>query len=199
MATTNEQQPRGVLVGVGGDPLCLGLPVFGLASVALGMGLIGMPAGLALVAPIVIISAGIFQIIATRWAILLGQTIVAVIFGIFSGLWMTLGFVLIGIHHGWFGIPAGGTTAALQLVFIAYACLIFFLSIPCLRLPAIYFLTMLTIVACLACAAAGLMHIAGYLALAFAFQAFWEYLNVVQTAVGAKKAWPPLGKSLIGG
>lgn len=196
---TNEQQPTGVLVGIGGDPLTLGLPAFAVGALALSMGLIGMPAGLALVAPLIIISTGFYQILVTRWAIQLGQSIVAVIFGLFSGFWLTLGFVLIGTHHGWFGVPSGGSADALQLVFIAYSSLFFFLIVPCLRLPLIYPVIMVLIVAALACAAAGLFPIAGYLALTFTFLAFWAWLNVVQTSVGATKTWPPLGRPLIRG
>lgn len=35
--------PAGVLVGLGGDPLIVGLIFFAIAAVALGMALIGMP------------------------------------------------------------------------------------------------------------------------------------------------------------
>ncbi|MGH8112305.1 MAG: GPR1/FUN34/YaaH family transporter [Rhodanobacteraceae bacterium] len=192
------QQPIGVHVGKGGDPLMLGLPVFAVASLALGMGLMGIPAGLAIVAPLIIITTGIFQIVATVWAILLGQSLVATIFGLFSGLWMTLGFILIGSAHGWYGVPADGMMAAEQLIFMSYAALFFFLTIACLRLPVIYPITMILIVAALALVAAGFDAIAGYIALTFSFLAFWEWLNAVQTATGAKKAWPPLGKPLIG-
>ncbi|MGH8117581.1 MAG: GPR1/FUN34/YaaH family transporter [Rhodanobacteraceae bacterium] len=192
------QQPIGVHVGMGGDPLMLGLPVFAVASLALGMGLMGIPAGLAIVAPLIIITTGIFQIVATGWAILLGQSLVAAIFGLFSGLWMTLGFILIGTTHGWYGVSAGDMMAAEQLIFMSYAALFFFLTIACLRLPVIYPITMILIVAALALAADGFDAIAGYIALTFSFLAFWEWMNATQAATGGKKSWPPLGKPLIG-
>lgn len=195
---TTQETPTGVLVGAGGDPQVLGLPVFAVASLALGMGLMGMPAGLGIVAPLIILTTGLFQLVTTGWAILLGQTMVATIFGLFSGLWLTLGFVIIGTAHGWFGLPMGETAAAEQLIFICYASLFFFLIIPCLRLPLIYPVIVLLIVATLALAAAGIDAIAGYIALTFSFLGFWTWLNVAQAAMGAKKSWPPLGKVLCG-
>lgn len=191
-----EDKTVGVRVGIGGDPLILGLPVFALASVSLGMGLIGKPAGLAVIAPIIICSTALFQLIATFWAIILGQSLVALIFGLFSGLWLSLGALLIGTHHGWFGIPAADLARSEELFFIAYAIVFAFLTIPCLRLPVIYPITLILIVVCLALAAAGNFVIAGYFALAFAFLAFWESLNVAMTAVGMKAA-PPLGRPIL--
>ncbi|MGH8142173.1 MAG: GPR1/FUN34/YaaH family transporter [Steroidobacteraceae bacterium] len=196
---TTQEQPVGVHVGAGGDPLVLGLPVFAVASLALGMGLMGKPAGLGIVAPLIILTTGLFQLVATGWAIALGQSMVATIFGLFSGLWLTLGFVIIGTQHAWFGLPAGGVVAAEQLIFISYASLFFFLIIPCLRLPLIYPVIVILIVATLALAAAGIDAIAGYIALTFSFLGFWAWLNTAQTAMGAKRSWPPLGKVLCAG
>jgi uncharacterized protein len=186
----------GVHVGTGGDPLILGLPVFALASVALGMGLIDKPAGLPVIAPIIICSTAVFQLITTFWAIILGQSLVAAIFGLFSGLWLSLGALLIGTHHDWFGIPEAELAGSKELFFIAYAIVFAFLIIPCLRLPVIYPLTVILIVVALALAAAGDYVIAGYFALAFSFLGFWAWLNVALTAVGAKGA-PPLGKAIL--
>lgn len=185
-----------VRVGTGGDPLVLGLPVFALASVALGMGLINKPAGLPVIAPIIICSTALFQLVATFWAVILGQSLVALIFGLFSGLWLSLGILLIGTHHAWFGVPAADLAKSEELFFIAYAIVFAFLTIPCLRLPVIYPITLILIVICLALAAAGIFVIAGYFALAFAFLAFWESLNVAMTAVGMRTV-PPLGRPIL--
>jgi succinate-acetate transporter protein len=193
---SSQEQPVDVRVGAGGDPLTLGLPVFAVASLALGMGLLGKPSGLQIVAPLIILTTGLFQLITTCWAILLGQSIVAVIFALFSGFWLTLGSVLIGTQHGWFGVPADGVAAAEQLIFICYATLFTFLFIPCLRLPRIYPFTVLLIIIALSLAAAGAFTIAGYLALAFSFLGFWASINVALGSLGAKP-FPPLGKPLV--
>lgn len=192
-----QELPVDVRVGAGGDPLTLGLPVFAVASLALGMGLLGKPAGLQVAAPLIILTTALFQIIATCWAILRGQSMVAVIFALFSGFWLTLGCVLIGTQHGWFGIPAGGIPAAEELIFICYATLFTFLFIPCLWLPWIFPLTLLVIVVALAFAAAGHLTVTGYLALVFSFLAWWESIHVAVGAMGVKKPFPPLGSPLI--
>lgn len=191
---TETQQTVDVRVGAGGDPLTLGLPVFAVASLALGMGLLGLPAGLHVVAPLIIFTTGLFQLVVTLWAIFLGQSAVALIFGLFSGFWLTLGCVLIGTVHGWFGITHVG--AAEELIFICYAVLFAFLFIPCLRLPAIYPIIVILIVAALSFAAAGVASIAGYLALTFSFLGFYASVNVAQVAFGGKPS-PKLGKPFV--
>lgn len=58
--------PLDVLVGIGGDPLPVGLIFFGIASVALGMALIGLPAAaLGAVIPIIAAGSGVYQLIVT--------------------------------------------------------------------------------------------------------------------------------------
>lgn len=193
---TEQPQIVEVRVGAGGDPSTLGLPVFAVASLALGMGLLGKPAGPQVIAPLIIFTAGLFQLLVTLWAALLGQSILAMVFGLFSGAWITVGCVLIGTQHGWFGIPAGQIAAADQLIFICYACLFAFLVIPCLRLPLIYPLIISLAVAALAFAAAGITSIAGYLALTFAFLGFYAWVHVAHVALGAKP-FPPIGKPLL--
>jgi len=79
VAPVAEPQPRGVVVGAGGDPLSVGLIFFGIASLALGMSLIGpeldfLPArSQAAIIPILVMGAGLFQIVTTVWAILLDR------------------------------------------------------------------------------------------------------------------------------
>lgn len=70
--------PVGVLVGFGGDPLTVGLIFFSIASVALGMALVGMPTGSqGAVIPLIVLGAGLYQFVVTVWAVILGQSIVA--------------------------------------------------------------------------------------------------------------------------
>lgn len=189
---SSEEQPIGVHIGFGGDPLILGLPSFAVGSVALGMGLLGLPAGLGIVAPMLLITTGFFQLVSACWAIILGLSIVASIFGLFGGFWITFSIVLIGIQHSWFGIPHGDVSQALQLLYIAYAVLFTFLTIPCLKLPKTYPAIVILVVIALAFSAAGLPTIAAYFIFAFAFLGFWAFLNVAQTAMGGKP-FPPIG------
>lgn len=199
-------EPTRVVVGAGGDPLIVGLPIFAVGSLALGMALMGfLPAGaLGAVVPIIVLGTGLYQLVVTVWSALLGQSIVAGIFGTFSGFWLSLGALLVGLQHNWYGIPAASAGGAEELFFICWGCLFAFLLIPCLRLPAIYPAIVGLVVAALALAAAAvhtgvaeLLAVAGYVILTFAFLGFCAFVNVGLTAMGAKKPFPPLGKPVI--
>ena len=185
----------GVHLGTGGAPLILGLPVFALASVALGMGLIGAPAGIAVVAPIFIFVSGLYQFVTTGWAIILGQSLVAAIFGLFSGFWLSFAALMIGTHHGWYGIPPADLAASQELFFIAWTILFVFLTIPCLRLPVIYPVIVILVALALALAAAGSFFVAGIVVFIFDVLVWWSWMNVALTATGMTTV-PPVGRPL---
>lgn len=196
--------PTEVVVGAGGDPLIIGLPIFAVGSLALGMVLIGfIPAtALGAIVPIVVFGTGLYLAVVTVWAALLGQTMVAGITGTFSGFWLSLGALVVGLQHNWYGVTAAQAGSAQELFFIAWGCLFLFLLVPCLRLPAVYPAVVALVVAALALAAASLhtgnselLTVAGYLILTFAFLGFCAFLNVSLTAMGAKRPFPPLGKA----
>jgi hypothetical protein len=199
-------EPTGVVVGAGGDPLIIGLPIFAVGSLALGMVLVGfLPAtALGAVVPIVLAGTGLYLGVVTVWAALLGQTIVAGITGTFSGFWLSLGVLLLGLTHNWYGITAAQAAGTQELFFIAWGCLFFFLLIPVLRLPAIYPAVVGLVVVALALSAASahtgnanLLKAAGYVILVFSFLGFCAFVNVGLTAMGAKRPFPPLGPTVI--
>lgn len=198
--------PTGVVVGAGGDPLIVGLPIFAVGSLALGMALMGFVPATALgaVVPIIVLGTGLYQLVVTAWSAILGQSIVAGIFGTFSGFWLSLGALLVGLQHGWYGIPAASVGSAEEMFFICWGCLFAFLLIPCLRLPAMYPTIVALVVAALALAAAAvhtgvteLLAVAGYVILTFAFLGFCAFVNVGLTAMGARKPFPPLGRPVL--
>jgi len=204
-----ERQPREVIVGAGGDPLAVGLIFFGIASLALGMALVGpeldfLPArSQAAIIPILAMGAGLFQAITTVWAILLGQSLVAAIFSTFSAFWLSFAALLLGLGHNWYGVASPDVASAQEVFFIAWACLFLILTIPCLALPAIYGLAVaLVFVACSLAASAvfksspNLFTAAGATALTFAFLAFYAWVHVALKSVGVK-ALPPLGRPIL--
>jgi len=207
-APVAELQPRAVLVG-GGDPLTVGLIFFGIASLALGMSLIGpeidfLPASSqAAIIPVLVMGAGLFQIVTTVWAILLGQSLVAAIFSTFAAFWLSFAALLLGLGHNWYGVAPADVQSAQEVFFIAWACLFLFLTIPCLVLPAVYPLAVgLVFVACSLAAAAvfkasqDLFTAAGATALTFAFLAFYSWVHVTLKSVGIT-ALPPLGRPIL--
>ena len=92
-----------------GDPAILGLPIFAAGSVALAFALVGYVLAAQAVRgqPIAIILAatGVGLLISTVWAIALGQTLVACIFGLFAGFWLSYGMLVLGLNHNWSAIP----------------------------------------------------------------------------------------------
>ncbi|KAA9150416.1 hypothetical protein FPZ12_041200 [Amycolatopsis acidicola] len=195
------------MVGAGGDPLIIGLPIFAVGSLALGMALIGVIPATALgaVVPIVLLGTGLFLLVVTVWAALLAQTMVAGITGTFSGFWLSLGALLLGLQHSWYGVAADQVAGAQELFFIAWGCLFVFLLVPCLRLPAVYPAVVALVVAACALAAASahtgdanLLKVAGYVILVFALLGFLAFVNVALTAMGAKRPFPPLGRAPVG-
>ncbi|TNC24866.1 GPR1/FUN34/YaaH family transporter [Amycolatopsis alkalitolerans] len=202
-----RQGPTDIVVGAGGDPLIVGLPIFAVGSLALGMALIGVVPATALgaVIPIVLLGTGLFLTIVTVWAALLAQTMVAGITGTFAGFWLSFGALLLGLGHNWYGIGAADVAATQTLFFIAWGSLFLFLLVPCLRLPMVYPAVVALVVVTLALAAAGartgdanLMKTAGYVVLVFTLLGFGAFVNVALTAMGAKRPFPPLGRPLIG-
>ncbi len=199
--------PQGVLLGAGGDPLLLGLPIFVTGSIALGFAEVGVvsPAGLGTIIPIISLATGLGLLLSTMWAIFLGQSIVAAIFGIFAGFWISLAFFLLGVFHNWFAIPTTDVVHAEELFFITWGIIIFFLTIPELRLPAVYPMINIFILLALVLVILGLEspgsvstfdHLAGIAVFIFAGLGSLAFLNVSSIAMGGP-ASPPLGPPLV--
>jgi uncharacterized protein len=200
-------EPTGVLLGAGGDPLMVGLPIFCVGSLALAFALVGVvsPAGLGTIIPVVLAATAVFQLVSVVWAIFLGQSIVASILALFSGFWGSLAIFLLGVYHGWFAIPAADVVHAQELFFISWDILFLFLTVICLRLPVIYPAIVGLVVAALTCVVLGLEfpggvstwdHVAGICVFAFAGLGFLAWMNVGSVSLGGP-AWPPLGRAVV--
>ena len=206
VSTTSAVAPTGVLLGTGGDPLTVGLIFFGIGSLAVGMALIGLVpvAALGAVIPIIALGSGLFQLVVTVWAIVLGMSMVAVIFSTFAAFWLSLAALLLGLGHGWYGVPAENVAGTQAIYFIAWACLFAILVIPCLWLPVIYpsavflvFVAMAFIAAAQFVGSPWLITAAGATALTFSFLAFYSFVSQGVTAMTGRVGLP-LGKALLG-
>ncbi len=202
--SSTQPAPQGVLVGAGGDPLFLGLGVFCLGATALGMALIGVVplTALGIVIPVIALGTGLYQLVATIWGILLGQTAVAGILGMFSSFWLSLAGLLLGLQNNWYGIAAAEVGHAQGLYFSAFAIMFFFLLIVSLRLPLIYPLIVALVVVALVLAAIGAesgsisaLNAAGVVILVFAALGFYAFLGSGLVALGGKAL--PLGPPVI--
>lgn len=211
MATTANVDPAPALPVVeeaptghaAGDPAILGLPIFAVGSVALGLALVGYvpAAAVGSVLPIVLAATGLGLLVATLWAASLGQTVVAGIFGIFTGFWLSYAALLLGLNHGWFAIPAENVQRSVALFLIAWAVVMGVLTVGTLRLPLAFTLVPGLVFVALVLLIFGtlgpsetLNKLAGYVVLAFAAIGLYLFLTTAVTALGGRGY--PLGAPL---
>jgi succinate-acetate transporter protein len=188
----------------GGDPGIIGLPIFAAGSVCLGLALVGYvpAAAVGAVLPVVLAATGIGLVIATIWSLSLGQTMVAGVYGLFAGFWLSYAMLLLGVLHSWFLVPAKDVTHAEALFLITWAIVMGALTIASFRLPmaftAVFGLVVLALVLLVPAtlnASTGLTHAAGVVVLAFAALGLYLFLGTASAALGGPGY--PLGRPVI--
>lgn len=199
-----DRADAAVAPAVTGDPAILGLPIFVAGSVALALALVGyVPAAAAGSAlPIILAATGLGLLVSTVWAAALGQTMVACIFGLFSGFWWSYGVLLLGLNHDWFAIPAADVTSSVELFQITWAIVFGLLALATLRLPVAYTAVVVLVVAALVLLVFGthntdetLTKAAGWVSFAFAALGAYLFLASASTATGGRSF--ALGRPLV--
>ncbi len=187
-----------------GNPAAVGVPIFVAGSVALGLQLIGYVSAAGVGAPIAIIGAatGIGLLISTIWAAAVGQTIVASIFGLFAGFWLSYAVLVLGILHNWFATAATDVTHTIGLFLITWLVMIVLLTLATLRLPLAFTVlfvlidaTLVVVLAATINASSNLNKLGGWLALAFAAVGAYIFLNIAAQATGGRGV--PLGRPIV--
>jgi succinate-acetate transporter protein len=188
----------------GGDPAILGLPIFVVGSIALGLANVGYvpPAAAAAALPIILAATGLGLLVATIWAAGLGQTLVAGIFGLFAGFWWSYGALVLGLTHRWFIIPPANVERTIALFLISWAVVMAALTFATVRLPVAYTAVVGLVVIALVLLIFGttgadttLIKAAGWVTLAFAALGTYLFLNTASLATGGKGL--PLGGPLV--
>ncbi|MDQ1541456.1 MAG: uncharacterized protein QOH29_2182 [Actinomycetota bacterium] len=196
--------PAPVVEAPPGDPAILGLPIFAAGSVALGLALVGYvpAAAVGSVVPIVLAATGLGLLIATIWSAAVGQTMVAGVFGLFAGFWLSYAVLLLGLNHDWFAIPAGNVNRSIELFLITWAVVMFTLTVASVRLPLAYTLVFALVVLALVLLILGsvngdsaLNKAAGYVALVFAALGLYLFLSAASIATGGRSY--PMGRPLV--
>src|ERR1700737_3807434 len=187
-----------------GNPMLLGLPVFTAGSVVFGLTFIGyVPAtGPAGALPIIVAATGVGLLLATIWAIALGRSAVASVFGIFAGFWLSYSALLLGLGHNWFSIAKADITHSVAAFLITWLVIIVLLTLAMLRLPAAFTLVLVLVDLALAVILAGTIRGLADLAkaggwVAFVFAAVGAYLFVGSASVATGGKPLPLGRPLI--
>lgn len=198
-----EEAPAVATGFAAGDPQILGLPIFVVGSLALAFSLVGyVPATAAgVVVPVISVATGLGLVIATVWALALGQTMVAAVFGLFAGFWLSFAGLLLGLFHNWFLIPAGAVDKSIALYLISWSIVFAALTVASLRLPVSYTAVVALVVLALVLRTIGVLNAdtsldkaAGYAAFAFAALGIYLFLNIADTATGGHGY--PLGPPL---
>lgn len=187
------------------NPALLGLITFLPGGITLGLWFVGyldtatLPGGMI---PAVSLSAGLFLLIASVFALRGGASAVSAIFGIFSAFWLSFGLLLAGLTSGWWGIPAEGVASVQATYLLSFLLVFVVLTLATLRLPLAFTAGFVFVVATFALAFlgvstgnAGLFPIAGITT--FIFCAIFAYILVdgVNQELGGRAL--PMGNALV--
>lgn len=211
--TPAEPAPTGMAAG---NPALLGLPAFLAGSVALGLVLVGaqVPVGsYGAALAVILASTSLGLVIATVWAIAVGQSAVAAVFGIFSGFWLSFFFLVMAVFHNWFAFvtaAAGGAPAsnisvgAIEVFLITWLVIIVMLTLASLRLPsaftaifALIDLALIFVLAGVSSGSTGNLRTAGVFVFAFVAVGVYLFFDAMSTATGGNAL--PLGRPVIKG
>jgi succinate-acetate transporter protein len=147
-------------------------------------------------------STGIGLLLATVWAIAVGQSVVACVFGIFSGFWLSYSALLLGLGHNWFGIANADITHSVAAFLITWLVIIGLLTLAVLRLP--FAFTLVNVLIDLALVlilvgtiqgSASLDKAGGWAAFLFAAVGAYLFVGSASVATGGKPL--PLGRPVI--
>ena len=197
--------PVPVLAPLAGDPGMLGLPIFIVGSVALGLVLVGAVPATAVGAslPIILAATSIGLLIATIWSAAIGQSAVASVFGIFAGFWLSYAVLVLGLDHAWFAITVTAVLATVRLFLLSWLIVALMLTLATLRLPLAFTLIFVLVDVALLLvllgteeASTGLLKTGGYVVLAFAAVGVYVFYGAASLATGGKGV--PLGKPVQG-
>ena len=152
--------------------------------------------------PIILAATGLGLLVSAVWAAALGQTLVACIFGPFSGFWWSYAVLVLGLCHNWFAIPAGNVTHSVALFQIWWAVVMAALTLATLRLPVAFTAVVALVVLALVLLIFGTLNAdetltkaAGYVTFAFAALGTYLFLGAASAATGGKAY--PLGRPLV--
>ena len=186
-----------------GDPAVIGLPIFVVGSIALGFSLVGyVPAAAGgVIVPVIFAATGLGLVISTAWAAALGQTMVASIFGLFAGFWLSFAVLVLGLLHNWLSIPATDVKKSVALFLISWSIVMAALTLATVRLPMSYTAVIALVTAALVLRTLGVLNAdstldkaAGAVAFVFAGLGIYLFLNAADAASGGRGL--PLGPAL---
>jgi succinate-acetate transporter protein len=182
----------------------IGLPTFIAGALALGLvltGYVSVPSQGAAI-PLVLVASGLGSLIATLWATRLGESMVAGIFGTFTGFWLSYAVLSMGLAHNWFGVAPTDIKHTIALFLISWLVVVGVLTLATLALPWAYTLLFTLVELSLALALAGtlgdsanLSKIGGWAVIAFSAVGTYLFASACLEATGRRAL--PLGKPVV--
>src|ERR1700743_2121041 len=178
-----------------GDPAILGRLIFVVGCTALVLSLVGyVPASASgAIVPIIFAATGLGLVMSTVWAASLAQTMVACIFGLFAGFWISFSILDLALFHNCVLIPAGAVNKSVALFLISWAIVMAALTLATLRLPSGFTAVIALVVLALVLrtigvlgASPGLDKAAGYVVFVFAALGIYLFLNAADLATGGR-------------
>ena len=121
-----------------GNPALLALITFLPAGLTLGLWFIGylntalLPGGMIAT---MLLSAGLFMLVATIWAARIGASTLAAIFGVFSAFWLSFALLVTALTSTWWAIAAAGVARVQATYLLSFLCVFILLTLATLRLP----------------------------------------------------------------
>jgi len=197
-------EPEAGITPRAANPAMIGVPLFVVGSLALAFQQVGFVSATALGAPIAIIvmATGLGTLVTALWSAAIGENVVAGIFGIFAGFWLSYAALVLGLTHGWYGLEKADSTGTVELFLIVWLVVVVLLTIGTLRLPAAFTLlfglidlSLLATLLATVSASTTLASVGGYLAFAFAAVGAYLYLDACSQETGGKAL--PLGRPVL--
>ena len=202
LVTRVEEHAPGLL---GGDPGLIGLPSFIVGAIALALVQLGMvPAGTAGASvPIILAATSIGLLIATIWAVVLGQSAVAGVYGIFTGFYLSYAVLVLGLVHNWFGITPAAIAGTQKLFLISWIVIVTVLAAATLRLPIAFtglfvlvdVALLLNLVSIIQNNSITLAKAAGWVVMAFSAVGVYLFFGAASHATGGKEL--PAGRPVL--
>jgi hypothetical protein len=142
--------------------------------------------------------AGLGLVLSCIWAVSLRSSFDAAVFAVFATLELGSAALQLGLAHGWYGIPAQDTPRVLELFFLTYAIVVFFVVVMSIfanvTLTIFFGLIDISLILSLFAVSTGSQAL-GYAsgAAVFAFDAVAAYLMLGAAAAVFGRKEPPVG------
>lgn len=147
-------------------------------------------------------ATSIGMLIAAVWAARLGQGAVAGINGVFAGFWLSYAGLVLGLTHGWFGIPPADVARTQEVFLISGIVVVGLLTAATVRLPMLYtgllalveLAFVLSLIATVN-ASTSMSKAAGWAVFAFSAVGAYAYVSAMNAATGGRPY--PMGRPLV--